>query len=58
MNIRGVLSVKRGEDFAITNEVLQSVEFCRNCGEVSTSTPTVRLPREGFECYHSSSGPR
>lgn len=58
MQLHGVVRAETDDgDPVYSNEVIHTVEFCRNCGAL-IGPPPGRAPRGGFECYYDQSVPR
>ncbi len=58
LQLRGLLAAVAGNDDVYSNEVIQLVEICRNCGALQSGPPLTREPRAGFECYYDPTTPQ
>jgi hypothetical protein len=52
LQLRGLVRGESGNDDIFSNEIIQAVDICRNCGVVQSTTPATRAPRDGFACYY------
>ena len=59
MQLRALSRAEDSEhDSVFSNEMIQLVEICRNCGNLIQSDPPSRAPRDGFDCYYDQDQPR
>lgn len=52
LQLRGLVRGESGSDDIFSNEIIQAVDICRNCGVLQSTTPATRAPRDGFACYY------
>ncbi len=52
LQLRGLVRGESGSDDIFSNEIIQAIDICRNCGALQSTTPATRAPRAGFECYY------
>lgn len=58
LQVRGLIRGLSGDDEVLSNEIIQGVELCRNCGGLIPGSPPTRAARTGFECYYEPASPR
>lgn len=58
LQVRGYLRGQAGNDDVLSNEIIQAVEICRNCGALQSGTPVTRGARTGYACYYAPTPPQ